>query len=377
MQDPRIVKLAKVLVNYSTGVKNGDLVRISGSPTSEPLIEAIYQQVLRAGGRPFVRMTPARLSEIRAKEGDDAQLEFVNPIDVQEMELIDVSIGLWGDDNTKALTNCDPSRMAKISAARKPIFNRFLERAAKGELRWSGSQFPTNASAQDAEMSLAEYEDFVFASGHLHADDPAEVWRSISQRQQGLVDFLNDKREVRFTAPNGTDLTLSVDGRTWINCDGHENFPDGEVFTAPIEDAVNGVVYYTFPAVHGGREVHDIRLEFKDGTVVEASASKGEEFLIQMIDQDVGARTLGEVAIGTNYNITQFTKNTLFDEKIGGTFHAALGSTYPETGGKNQSGLHWDMICDLRQGGKIFVDGEVISENGRFLRPEWPKPDGD
>jgi aminopeptidase len=221
-------------------------------------------------------------------------------------------------------------------------------------------------------MSLAAYEEFVFTAGLLHLDDPAAAWRQFSQRQQRVADFLNTKREIRFTTPQGTDLKLGVEGRRWINCDGHENFPDGEVFTGPIEDATEGVVVYSFPAVHGGREVEGIRLVFRAGKVVEATARKGEEFLIAMLDQDAGARVLGEVAIGTNYAIKSYSKNTLFDEKIGGTFHAAVGAGYPESGNTNDSGLHWDMVCDLRQGGTVSVDGEVISENGRFVFEGWP-----
>jgi len=224
-------------------------------------------------------------------------------------------------------------------------------------------------------MSLAQYEDFVFRAGKLDAEDPIAAWRTLSERQQRVVDYLNGKEEIRFVTPQGTDLRLGAAGRTWINCDGHENFPDGEVFTGPLEDATEGVVCFSFPAVHNGREVSDVRLEFKNGRVVDASASKGEEFLLAMLDQDEGARVLGEVAIGTNYSVTEYTKNTLFDEKIGGTFHAAVGSSYPETGGKNESGLHWEMVCDLRQGGRILVDGEQISENGRFANGDWPQPE--
>lgn len=374
MTDPRLAKLADVLVNYSTKVKQGDLVRIAGDRVAESLIVEVYQQVLRAGGNPIVRMTAAECDELMLKLGSDAQLRFEDPLLKNEYESIDVAIGMWASPNTKQLSNTDPAKQALRSEARGPALQRFLQRAADGELRWVGTQFPCQASAQDAEMSLREYSDFVFQAGLLHLDDPAEAWRQISERQQRLVDFLNGKRELRFVTPNGTDLQLSVADRLWINCDGHENFPDGEVFTTPLEDSTNGVVCYSFPAVHGGREAHDIRLEFRDGRVVDASASKGEEFLIAMLDQDEGARVLGEVAIGTNYSIQQYTKNTLFDEKIGGTFHAAVGACYPETGGKNQSGLHWDMVCDLRDGGEIFVDGECISRNGRFLNESFPAP---
>jgi aminopeptidase len=221
-------------------------------------------------------------------------------------------------------------------------------------------------------MSLHEYENFVFRAGLLHLDDPVAAWKELSVRQQRLVDHLNTVKEIRIVGKE-TDLRLGVAGRTWINCDGHANFPDGEVFTGPIEDSVEGTILYTFPAVYHGREVHDIRLKFKAGKVVEASASKGAEYLLAMIDQDAGGRTLGELAIGTNYSIKNYSKNTLFDEKIGGTCHAALGQAYPETGGKNQSGLHWDMVCDLRAPGRrIEADGVTILDAGKFTRPEWP-----
>lgn len=347
---------------------------IRSAPIGLPLVTAVFEEVVRAGGHAHIAMTPDECAETLLRQGTDAQLAFENPISQFAIETVDVMIAFWGSENTKALSQYDPARQSIVNQARKNYMQTFLSRAAKHELRWVGTQFPCHASAQDAEMSLHQYADFVFQGGLLNLDDPAKAWREISARQQRLVDFLNDRNEIRFVADNGTDLRVGVSGRTWINCDGHENFPDGEVFTGPIETATEGVVYYSFPAVHGGREVHDIRLEFKDGKVADASASKGEEFLIAMLDQDAGARVLGEIAIGTNYAIQNYTKNTLFDEKIGGTFHAAVGSAYPETGGQNQSGLHWDMVCDLRPGGTIYADGEVISENGRFLDSNWPRP---
>lgn len=372
--DPRYQKLAEVLVRYSAKVQPGHLVRIAGSTITEPLIIAIYQEVVRAGAHPDVVMVPDECKQILLEEGNDKQLLFESPLAMQQVETIDVAISLWGQKNSKALSKVPPAKSAKLSQARRKYLHRFLERAAEGSLYWVGSQFPCESSAQDAEMSLAEYEDFVFRSGFLNEDDPVALWKKLSVQQQKLADFLSTKKELHFLTPQGTDLKLGIEGRTWINCDGHENFPDGEVFTGPIEDATQGVVKYSFPAVHGGRESDNIELTFRDGRVVDAKASKGEDFLLAMLDQDAGARVLGEIAIGTNYAIEQYSKNTLFDEKIGGTFHAAVGAAYPESGGTNQSGLHWDMVCDLRQGGQIFVDGELISENGRFLNPEFPQP---
>jgi aminopeptidase len=374
MNDLRLIRLAELLVNYSIELQPGQLVRISSSPVAGPLVEALYRSVIQAGGHPRVCMAPDACQEIKLREGSDAQLSYEDPLSLHEIETIDASIGIWGEENTKALSGVDPARQAMVSQARKPYLNRFMERAGSGELRWVGTQFPCQAAAQDAEMSLAAYEVFVFKAGLLHLDDPVSAWREISRRQQHAADALNRNRELRFKTPQGTDLRVGIEGRGWINCDGHENFPDGEVFTGPIEDATEGVVCYSFPAVHGGREVHNVRLQFKAGKVVDASATKGEAFLHAMLDQDAGARVLGEIAIGTNYSITSYSKNTLFDEKIGGTFHAALGAAYPESGGKNESGLHWDMVCDLREGGQIFADGQLNSENGRFVDESWPQP---
>jgi aminopeptidase len=372
MRDPRLTKLAEVLVNYSVGVKPGQLVRISGPSIAEPLVVEVYRQVIKAGGHGMVRMGADEADEIFLKLANDQQLGFLNPVAKYEMETVDCTIGIWADENTKALTNCDPKRMAKSSAARQPITDIFMKRAASGALKWTGTQFPCQASAQDAEMSLAEYEDFVFGAGLLDKPNPVAAWKEVSARQQKLADFLNGKSDYHVVAANGTDIRMSVAGQKWINCDGHENFPDGEVFTGPVIQSTTGVVHFSFPAVHGGREVDDVRLKFKDGKVVDASAAKGEDFLISMLDMDAGSRFLGECAIGTNYSIKRYTKNTLFDEKIGGTVHFALGAGYPETGNSNQSGLHWDMVVDLRPGGYIEVDGVKISENGRFTKDGYP-----
>ncbi len=379
MRDQRLEKLAKTIVQYSTAVKPGQLVRISGDPVAVPLIEAIYEQVLIAGAHPQVRCMPDSLQEIFFKHANKEQLQYVSPLSKHEFETIDVNIGIWAETNTKALTNVDPKRQGMASAARRDIMSTFMRRAADGTLHWCGTLFPTLASAQDAEMGLADYCDFVFNAGHMDKDDPVAAWRQIEETQQRVVDYLTGKKEVHFQTANGTDLTVNVEGMSWINCCGHENFPDGEVFTGPnlnaADGGVNGIVRYSFPAVHNGREVHDIELTFDKGKVVKAKASKNEAFLRDMLDQDEGARFVGEVAIGTNYNIQQYTKNTLFDEKIGGTFHLAVGSGYPETGNMNTSGLHWDMVCDLRKecgGGTITVDGEVISQDGQFVFDGWP-----
>lgn len=380
MPDPRHQKLAEVLVHYSTRVKPGDLVHINAEPIGMPLIEAIYEAVLKAGGHPFWTPRSESLQELLLTHGKEEQLRYLSPIDVHRTETIDVHIGLWAEMNTQFLGRMDPARSAMMQAARQPISKRFMERAGKGELRWCGTLFPTLASAQDAEMSLRQYENFVYNAGLLHLPDPAAAWKMIHQRQERVREYLQTKKVLRFRAPaqdgnDGTDLVVDVNPSkaTWVNCAGHENFPDGEVFTGP--QGVEGHVNYTFPAVYQGREVQGVRLKFGGGRVVDASAKKNEEFLIKMLDQDRGARNLGEIAIGTNYGIKEFSRNTLFDEKIGGTFHAAVGAGYPESGNTNQSGLHWDMVCDLRAGGTIEADGEVFHRNGKFVHADWPGND--
>ncbi len=386
MRDPNVTKLADVLVNFSTRVKPGDLVRISGDPVAMPLLEALHEAVVRAGGHPYLKCAPADCRDFFLQEASDAQLEHLNPILLKEAEVIDVSIGLWADVNTKSATRLDPRRAAKAGAAQKPVRELFFKRAAAHEspqdhpgvrpLRWVGAQYPTQASAQDAEMSLREYCDFVFKAGLLHLEDPAAEWEKVRVRQQRVADYMTGKQEMRFRTANGTDLCVNIGGMRWINCWGESNFPDGEVFTGPNlkakDGGVNGLVRYSFPAVYQGHEVDDIEFVFEKGSVVQAKAGKGSAFLTAMLDQDPGARFVGEVAMGTNYSIKQYSKNTLFDEKIGGTFHLAVGAGYPETGNMNQSALHWDMVCDMRAGGTIEVDGEVIQRDGKFLFEGWP-----
>lgn len=377
MRDQRLDKLADILVRYSTKVKKGDLVSIGADPTALPLVEAVYEAVLKAGGHPFWQLKSSSLADSLYEFASDEQLDYLNPVEMFSDENIDVSIGLWVDLNTKSLSRVDPKKLARRRLANAPKMKTVLNRAAEGKMRWTGTMYPTLGSAQDAEMSLAQYEKFVFEAGLLHLPDPVAAWEQIHIRQQRVCDFLQTKDELHFKAPardghDGTDLVVDVDKSKsiWVNCSGGENFPDGEVFCGPQN--ANGHVNYTFPGVYSGREVDGIRLVFKDNRVIDASATKNEEFLFAMLDQDEGARNMGEIAIGTNYSIKEFSKNTLFDEKIGGTFHAACGMGYPESGSFNESALHWDMVCDLREGGEIRADGEVIHKDGKFLNPDWP-----
>jgi aminopeptidase len=365
MADPRVEAVAKILVDYSVEVKPNQLVRISGGTEGTPLILAVYQKVLERGAQPFLEIGLDGAEELLYTYAGDAQLDYVPRFRKDMIEQIHASIGIWTDVNTKRLTNIDPARQSRRAVALRPLSDRFLERAAKKELRWTGTLYPAQAFAQDAEMSLREFEDFVYKACLVHEPDPINAWKKVSKEQQRVTDWLNKAKQIHIVGPD-TDLELEVTGRKWINCDGHENFPDGEIFTGPIEKSVNGHIRYTYPACLHGREVEDVRLQFKDGKVIKATAAKNEQFLLKMLESDEGAKYMGEFAFGTNFGIQRFTKNTLFDEKIGGTIHLALGQGYPESGSKNKSAIHWDMVCDLRQGGEVHVDGTLFLKEGKI-----------
>lgn len=374
-------RLADVIVRYSTGVKPGDLVSIQADPIALPLIEALTERIVAAGGHPYWQCRCESIEQILIETGTDEQIAYITPIDKFLFETVDVRIALWAETNTRSLSSVDPAKSSLRVQARRPLMETSMRRFNEGSLRWCGTLFPTQASAQDAEMSLRQYEQFVYEAGKLHLPDPVAAWRQVHDRQQILRDWLQGREEVRFFVPphdghDGTNLRVRVADSTWINCSGHENFPDGEVFAGP--QGADGYVNYTYPALHSGRAVEGVRLEFKGGRVVNAGARKDEAYLVKMLDQDEGARNMGEIAIGTNYDIPSFSRNTLFDEKIGGTFHAAVGAGYPESGSSNQSGLHWDMVCELRPapgrpGGTIEADGEVFSRDGEILIAGWSR----
>jgi aminopeptidase len=364
--DPRIERLAGVLVEYSTRVQPGDLVCIGSSLAGAPVVFALYEKVLEAGGHPQIRTDAEGEAEALLAHGSDAQLEWVNPARLDEIERADVRIAVEAETNTRSLTGIDPARQARHARAREPLRKRYFERSAAGELRSVVTLYPTHATAQDAEMSLDEYEDFVYRAGLLDGDDPVSEWKALGERFARLAGWLGGKRELRVVG-DGTDLTLGVEGRTWIPCDGRENFPDGEVFTGPEETSVNGTVRFSYPASYAGRCVSGIELEFEAGEVVRGRAERGHEFLQEMLALDEGARRAGEFSFGMNEAVREFTGHTLFDEKIGGTVHLALGASYPESGGTNESALHWDLVCDLRTASEVYADGELVYRDGRFL----------
>ncbi|UCF61077.1 MAG: aminopeptidase [Anaerolineaceae bacterium] len=365
MTDPRMNNLARILVHYSAKVKPKDRVCIVAQPTAAPLILEVYREVLNAGGFPHSLITIDGLEYLFFAQANDEQLQYVSPFTKMVYEEFEAMIGIGSQSNTRALSNIDPSRQSLRAKSHTDITKVFLERGAAKELKWVWTIYPTQAYAQDAEMSLSEFEEYVYSTTFADTDDPVAEWQKIHDGQQTLVDWLVGKKHVEVKGPD-VDLTLSIEGRTFENCDGENNMPDGEIFTGPVEDSVNGWVRFSYPAIQRGLEVEGIELHFEEGKVVKASAKKNEDFLLKMLDTDPGARYLGEFAIGTNERINRFIKEILFDEKIGGTIHMAMGSGYPETGSVNESAIHMDMICDMRDGGQIFVDGELIYESGEF-----------
>ncbi|MHC1604638.1 MAG: aminopeptidase [Candidatus Methanofastidiosia archaeon] len=366
MPDPYLQKMAKLFVNYSTKVKEGDNVMIGGNIVSKNLLMEVYREVIKAGGIPFLIPHFGNENYIFYKYASDAQLDVISPFIKFLVENIDVSIQVLAETNPKAMSNINPQKISRHAKAETKISEIFMKRQATGELRWILGPFPTDSMAQEASMSLEEYSEFVYRSCLLDKEDPVSEWIKFSQKYQGVCDYLDKKSELRIIGKD-TDLYLNIKGRKWINEDGQNNMPSGEVFTGPVEDSAEGTIRFTYPAIFEGNEVEDVKLVFKRGKVVEADATKGEALLRKMLKTDNGSNYLGEAAIGTNSGITKFTKNMLFDEKMGGTMHLALGAGYPETGSKNVSSIHWDMLKDMKDGGKIYADGELFYENGSFL----------
>ena len=364
--DKYIEKHANILLNYSVQAHQGDKVAIIGQIACYPLMKEIFRQAVKLGSLPECCFMEEDFQEIVLRSGSDNQIKYV-PASLEKIyRTSDVLLTIWGSNNTRIFSNIDPDRMKAYSQGRSCIIDTLFKRLASGEARWCGTLFPTEAEAQEASMSLSEFEEFAYEACHLNDENPIASWQQIDYQQEKICNFLNQKKKLRITGKD-TDLTLSIKGRKWINCSGKENFPDGEVFTSPVEDSAEGYIRFSFPAIYNGREVGDIQLTIQKGKVVKAAAVKGEDFLQTMLKTDYGASFLGEVAIGTNYNIKRFCKNILFDEKIGGTAHVALGRSLPEAGGKNISAIHWDMICDMKNGGKIYADDVLIYQDGKFI----------
>ena len=365
MSDPRVLRLAETLVTYCAAIKPGDKVIVSGEVIGLPLIRETYKQAILAGGLVVMQLEDEDSADFFLRHANDDQMAWLSPLAEWRAAESDVSIFIRGTSNTRRSSSLDPARSVQRAKAMRENGRIRSERAAAGKHRWVLTQFPTEASAQEANMSLEEYEHFVYSATFADQPDPIARWLQVRADQQKYVDWLKGKREVHARGTN-IDLTVRIDDRVFINSDGRRNMPSGEIFTGPIENSATGWVRFTYPAIHGGRQVEGVELHFAEGKVIQASARKNEDYLISQLDSDPGARYLGEFAIGTNYGINRFTGNILFDEKIGGTLHMALGNSYPETGGLNHSAIHWDMICDMRQDSEIVVDDDLLYKNGQF-----------
>jgi aminopeptidase len=368
LTDNRVHKFAQILVDHSTKVAPGDRVAITATTAAETMVRALYELILDRGGHPHLLLDFPGLDELFFAHAGDHQLDFVPSFHKMAFEEFDVLIKIRSETNTRSLSSVAPQRQSRRQKTMAHLLNAQLRRGADNSLRWMSTLYPTDAYAMEAEMGLEEYQDFVFRACHTGDDtsDPVAYWQGVEERQRRIVARIEGHDAVLLCGPN-VDLSLSIKGRKFRNASGQHNMPDGEIYTGPVEDSVNGWVRYTYPAVYQGRVVEGVELQFADGKVISASASKNQDFLLQMLDTDPGARYVGEFAIGTNFEIDRFTRSILFDEKIGGSFHMALGAGYPETGSQNKSNIHWDMICDLRQDAEISVDGEVLYRNGEFL----------
>jgi aminopeptidase len=366
MSDIRIERWAHTLVHYCLYLKPGDILAIYATPLAAPLIETVYREALHTGVQTAPVIALENLEEILLHEGNDEQLLTPSPIARLLAEQATARLHIASSSNPKALSNIDPARAAKRRQATHSLSTTMRQREQAGEYRWCGTLYPTNGYAQEANMSLHDFEEFVYNVCFLNDPDPIAQWKELAQQQQRFVDWLVGHEQVHLLA-NGTDLRLSIKDRIFINSDGKRNFPSGEFFTGPVENSVNGIVQFDIPAIYDGRAVEGVRLVFKDGKVVEASARQGNDFLQQMLQLDEGARYLGEFAFGNNTRVNRPTRNILFDEKMGGTVHMALGSSYPETGGRNKSALHWDMICDLRTQGEVWIDDTLFLKDGKVL----------
>lgn len=353
MVDPRIAKLADILVNYSIKVKKGSTIQVNFGVEATPLALECVKLILKKGAFPKTNAHVPGFAYTYYKYASNEQLSRFPKIAMFEAQNVDGTISIGADYNTKEMTNIDPKKIATRQKVLRKISNVTIKRN-----NWVICEYPTNALAQDAEMSLEEFEDFAYGATNID-------WKKEEAFQKKLKKIVDEGSEVNIVGED-TDLRFSIKGRQGILCCGHRNMPDGEVFCAPVETTTEGHIAYSFPAIRGGKEVDGIKLEFNKGAVVKATASKNQALLHEMIKMDPGAKRLGEFGIGTNFSIKNFIKQILFDEKIGGTIHLALGMAYPEGGGVNKSALHWDMIKDLRQGGYFTIDGKVIQKNGKF-----------
>ena len=365
MQDI-LSRYAQLLVGYSLDIRPGDRLFINTTLLAEPLVREVYRHALRAGAAVDVEWEFEGMYQILHEEAGPAHLSHVSPLYDKAMEAYEAYLYIIAPFEAVRSYQAVPEKAAARREAYKEARERYTQRTANRSLKRSLCLYPTTVSAREAGMSLEEYERFVYNACKLYDADPIQSWLDVRRSQQGIVDHLNQCTEIRYIAP-GTDLRFSTQGRTWINSDGQTNMPSGEVYTSPVEDSVQGEVYFSFPATYDGNELEGVKLWVENGRIARWDARRGKEALDHVFEKIEGARYFGEAAIGTNYSIQRQTRNILFDEKMGGTFHLAIGQSYLQTGGKNHSDIHWDFISDMRQEGEIWADGRKIYEKGYFL----------
>jgi aminopeptidase len=365
MTDPRVAKLASVLTGYSLDLQPGQQLWLRTTPLAQELNLAVYTEAVKAGAFVWVQQSIPGADEAFYRFASDRQLDATAPVQKLIVDTFDASLSILAAENTKSLAGVDPKRIARGRKASGALSQTIMKRGAEGTHRWCVTLYPTPGQAQDASMSLGDYTEFVYAAGMLNEEDPVAFWVAEGKRQHKIAQWLKGHNDIRLTGKD-VDITLCVTDRLFETSDGKYNFPDGEIFTSPVEDSVNGWIRFKYPGIYAGQEVEDIQLWFENGRVVKEKAAKNQELLTSLLNTDPGARVLGELGMGTNYGIDRFSKNMLFDEKIGGTIHFAVGQGFPECGGKNDSGLHWDMLCDMSDA-EIRVDGEVFYRNGKFL----------
>jgi aminopeptidase len=354
LADPRVEQYARLLVDTCVDVQPGDQVLVFATPLARPLVEAVSKRIGERGAYALLRL--AWGPDVGwANAAPEELLETLPAIERHAYETLDAMIGIDAPENTRELSAVSPERQQSKRRAMAPVLQRFLS----DDARWVGCQWPTPALAQEAGMTVAQFSEFLFGACLLDWD----VEREKMQRFAAAFDAASEVR----IAGEGTDLTLSLEGRNAKVDAGGANVPGGEFFFSPVEDSASGTVTFAeFPAVYMGREVSGVRLRFDAGRVVEATAESGEDYLQTVLETDEGARGLGELGIGCNPGIQRFMRNTLFDEKIEGTVHLALGAGFPMLGGKNVSTVHWDMVKDLRGGGTIELDGTVVQRDGAW-----------
>jgi aminopeptidase len=360
-----LAKYAHLLVHYCVNIQEGEKLYVRSTTEAEPLIREIYRYALRAGAQVEVELDFREKNRIFLQEAKEAQLKYLPLLQQEAMQNFDAYLYIRAPFNLREDQDVDTQKATIRQTAMKPISQTYFDRTATRELKRNLCQYPTVAAAQNAGMSLEAYEDFIFGACKLYEEDPVAAWIEVRKKQQKIVDLLNSRTQVRYVT-EGTDITFSTKGRTWINSDGQTNMPSGEVYTSPVENSVNGQVHFSFPGLYMGHEVEGVTLWVKDGYIEKWEADRGQDFLDKIFTLE-GTRRFGEAAIGTNYDIDRMTRNILFDEKIGGTVHMAIGQSYQQAGGKNQSSVHWDMITEMRNGGEIYADDEKIYENGYFL----------